>query len=364
MQTLDFAGAASLLKGASNYLDVFGDCQPPLERELKTRYRSLVKVVHPDRVDVSLQHEASLLVDQLTQVYNTALAMAKSGQFGKITSNLTITTRLASHGSLREVFECADMTNVYQATTTLRNGDQRATLVKLARLPRDNDLLKAERSALDTLQSAGAEHAMYYPKLVDSFTVADGRKRLEGNVLEFMKGFLNLLELKQRFPTGLDPLHTAWIWRRVLWALGGAHEQGLVHGAVLPAHIIIHPKMHGVLLVDWCYSRSSEDNDYGPLKAMVAKYQSWYPPSVFAKKPVSPELDLVMAARSMVYLLGGDPVSMNMPGSVPGLMQRYFIRIVAGHTSSAYELLGQFDGVLQQLGAPYYPRKYRELILD
>lgn len=364
MQALDFAGVARLLKSASNYLDVFGDCNPPLERELKTRYRSLVKVIHPDRVDVSLQHEASLLVDRLTRLYNTALDMAKTDRFGKVTSELSITTRLATHGDLAEAFQFADMTNVYKAATTLRSGGQMTTVVKLARVPRDNELLKAERAVLRTLQSTGAEHAMYYPKLVDGFVVADGRKRLEGNVLEFMEDFLNLSELKQRVPTGLDPLHVAWIWRRVLWALGGAHEHGLVHGAVLPAHIIIHPRMHGVLLVDWCYSRSSEDNDYGPLKAMVAKYQSWYPPSVFAKKPVSPELDLVMAARTMVYLLGGDPVSMNMPGSVPGHMQRYFIRIVAGRTSSAYELLGQFDGVLQQLGAPYFPRKYRELILD
>ena len=53
---------------------------------------------------------------------------------------------------------------------------------------------------------------------------------------------------------GVDPRDAAWMWRRLLVALGFAHRAGVLHGAVLPEHVLIHPGEHGLVLVDWCYS--------------------------------------------------------------------------------------------------------------
>lgn len=362
MATDEFFAAASLLSKASNYCDVFDETQPTA-KSLQSRYRQLMKAVHPDRVGLEHRDTASDLTYQLHQFYETATKAFAAGQFGEAVVDLSFASAQARHTVTTPMSEFADMTNIYRAKTTPHSGGTLETIVKVARIPRDNDLLAAEAATVSALRSGSTEHVMFYPKLVDKFQTADGRKRLRVNVLEYMDGFVNLIEVKRKRPAGLNPLDAAWIWRRLLWALGGAHEQGVVHGAVLPQHVLIHPKMHGVVLVDWCYSLTQVDNKYPPLKAVVRASRAWYPSSVFAKTPVTEQLDVVMAARTMAYLLGGDPISMNMPGNVPELMRRYLVSISAGTSCAAYELLGQFDDVLKKLGTPYYPRQYRELKL-
>ena len=47
------------------------------------------------------------------------------------------------------------------------------------------------------------------------------------------------------------------MWRRLLTALGWAHRARLVHGAVFPEHVLIHPELHGLVLVDWCYATAT-----------------------------------------------------------------------------------------------------------
>ena len=32
---------------------------------------------------------------------------------------------------------------------------------------------------------------------------------------------------------------------------GEAHINGVIHGAVLPEHLLIHPEFHGLVLIDW-----------------------------------------------------------------------------------------------------------------
>ena len=38
------------------------------------------------------------------------------------------------------------------------------------------------------------------------------------------------------------------MWRRLLVAVGAAHRAGVIHGAVLPEHVMIHPPEFDELL--------------------------------------------------------------------------------------------------------------------
>ena len=115
----------------------------------------------------------------------------------------------------------------------------------------------------------------------------------------------------------------AWMWRRLLIALGFAHTCGMIHGAVLPSHVLIQPEQHGLVLIDWSYAVSNPaTGDYIP--AIVTEYQAWYPAEVLAKEPPSPSTDLYMGAMCMIYLLGGDPVTGAMPESTPKRIQSFF----------------------------------------
>ena len=63
------------------------------------------------------------------------------------------------------------------------------------------------------------------------------------------------------------------MWRRLLVGLGWAHRAGVVHGAVLPEHVLIHPAEHGLVLVDWCYSVAPGER----IPALVAKHRDGLP---------------------------------------------------------------------------------------
>jgi hypothetical protein len=65
----------------------------------------------------------------------------------------------------------------------------------------------------------------------------------------------------------------AWMFRRLLVALAIASEAGIVHGAPLPRHVLIHPETHGLVLVDWTAAvHTGLGVDVRP-----AGYTEWYP---------------------------------------------------------------------------------------
>ena len=78
----------------------------------------------------------------------------------------------------------------------------------------------------------------------------------------------------------------------------------------------------------------------------------------------SPATDLFLAARCLVYLAGGDPLTNRMPDAVPPPMRR-FIRTCLLESASmrpddAWALMEDFDGLLR---AVYGPPAFHELTL-
>src|SRR5690606_6533500 len=101
----------------------------------------------------------------------------------------------------------------------------------------------------------------------------------------------------------------AWMWRRLLVGIGFAHRTGVLHGAVLPDHVMIHPEDHGLVLVGWCHSVTAPDGHDGAwpsgrVPAMVDRYADMYPPEVPQRLPASPATDVFMATRCMTRLMG------------------------------------------------------------
>ena len=116
-----------------------------------------------------------------------------------------------------------------------------------------------------------------------------------------LDGFVSLSQVRAAYPRGVDPRDAAWMWRRLLVAIGVAHRAGLVHGAVLPDHVLIHPAEHGLVLVDWCYSGPAPA---ARVPAAVARFADWYPPEVLTGASAGPDLDIWLATRCMTALIG------------------------------------------------------------
>jgi hypothetical protein len=300
--------------------ELFGDEAPNRE------YRRLARLTHPDLVAPADRADATAAFIRLTALWRSR-------------GRVTIRTRRAEY-RLGPVAYRGDLANLYDTGTAL---------VKVAREPVHNDLLAREAQALRTLASrADPRYLPYVPRLVESF-----RHREEGTGVErrvnvvgtTTGGLRSLVDVREAYPDGLDPRDAAWMVRRLLVALGLAHRAGLVHGAVVPDHVLIQPEEHGLVLVDWCYA--SEPGQ--PVPAPLDRYRDWYP--VEAATAAGPETDIAMAAHCMEYLMAE-----RIPAPLRAFADGCRLARPRQRPDDAWRLLAELDEVLGRL---YGPRTFR-----
>lgn len=223
------------------------------------------------------------------------------------------------------------------------------TALKIPRRPADNDLMEREADALTRLDGvADARHRAYAPRLAESFRHRgpDGTER-RVNALQRLHGFHTLAEVRALHPGGLDPRDAAWMWRRLLVALGWAHRAGVVHGAVLPEHVLIHPAQHGLVLVDWCYSTERG----ATVPALVERHRALYPPEVPGRRPATEATDIHLASRCVEQLMGD-----RAPRPLRAFLRGCTLPAQARRPRDAWRLLAELDDVLEGL---YGPRTFR-----
>ncbi|HPT51024.1 MAG TPA: lipopolysaccharide kinase InaA family protein [Accumulibacter sp.] len=139
---------------------------------------------------------------------------------------------------------------------------QRVT-VKIARPDSAPGRLAAEAAILDRLQALGGAGAAYFsqrlPQAVAHGTTEDGAGGTrEVLVLRHPSGFWgSLADTIGDATPGVDPRHAVWMWRRILEVLAYLHDRGWTHGDLLPAHLLLHPRDHGVLPIGWSRARPS-----------------------------------------------------------------------------------------------------------
>jgi hypothetical protein len=216
--------------------------------------------------------------------------------------------------------------------------------MKIPRSPKNNDLMKNEAMTLKHIAAEGDEaFKAYVPQHVETFRHRDASDKKERlvNVLDMPDGLYSLQEVHDAFPNGIHPKDLAWMWRRLLVALGYVHSTGRVHGALTPDHILIHPEKHGLLLVDWCYSVEVGS----PLTAIVPKHRDLYPAGALAKEDVKPSLDVRMGTQSLLYTLRG-----RVPRQYKG-----FFQYSAQTNLDAFTLKDEFD---QLIGEMFGPRRF------
>lgn len=250
-----------------------------------------------------------------------------------------------------------DGSDVYLASgrNDLRTAAETYYTLTVSRAGEGQALLDNERLALSGLLDAAGDstYRKYLPTLADSFMVNDKpSKRVNGFLYE--PGQYTLEQVHDQHPV-LDARHLAWIFKRLLTVLGFSHRQGKVHGAVLPCHVLIHAANHGLQLVDWGQSVQTGR----PIRTLSARYRDWYPAEVRENRPAGPPTDLFMAARCLIYLAGGDPVSDRMPDTVPAPMRRFIETcLLPGmrmRPNDAWKLQEELDELLGRLyGAPMF----------
>lgn len=233
-------------------------------------------------------------------------------------------------------------------------------VIKVLRAPGDGDLLAREHEVLTALEASRAQGAPHFTRLLPQ-RVALGTARLgmRGELGErrvavhrWRSGFVHTFDdVAREHPLGITAGHAVWMWKRVLELLGWIHASGWVHGAVLPPHLLVHARDHGVTLIG--YSRAVPAGR--PLPAFSDDHRGLYPAAVWGGGPATPATDVTMSARCLARVLAG--VLGTGGGDVPGPL-RALIDAHAGEAppiADAWALRDRLDEVARGvLGSPRF----------
>jgi serine/threonine protein kinase len=334
---------------------------------LKALYRRFAVIAHVDKYTrLDEQRIAHIAFTRLNDLHQQAIDKVNGGIYG---------TKAAAPKKNSTPPSMKSKKGIYVVTTGLAAGDlstvyrgefdgKTPVIIKMAKHHTLNDLIENEAKVLTKLNEAAAgtvSYKQFIPTLLDHFTVkvAPSNAVRHVNILQPVDGFRPLTDIIEQYPDGIDQRHFVWIFNRLLTTLSFVHSQGIVHGAVLPEHVLVHPVSHAIHLIDWSFAVSKG----ATMKVISTKYADWYPPEVTAKRVTASSTDIFMAARCMLYILDIDPNDMHASRTKVHprfirLLESCFIKNPLRRPTSAWELYKDFGVIAEDL---WGPRKYLKL---
>jgi len=223
-----------------------------------------------------------------------------------------------SHWAVGRLIAHGEISDVYMANRARWPSER--VLFKVLRGEEDAPLLEQEWRVLSSLQQSSARGAatftMLVPQPVQHGEIQSGKHAgARALVLRWATGFIHTFEAVRRaYPEGIEPRASIWMWRRILEVLSFLHRSGIVHGAVLPQHLLIQEHEHGIRLVGY----SCADSTGKRLQAVNTRLEDFYPAAVLKSQRLSAAMDVRMSARCIAFVLGADPLAEKMPSGVPG----------------------------------------------
>jgi serine/threonine protein kinase len=253
---------------------------------------------------------------------------------------------------------------------TLTGEQEELAIIKTPIVSSDNDFVENEAKILRLLYPRDAPDEKFYrylPRIIASFdnpTVVNPTVMMSfqplrhvSNLMPWFTGYITLAEILKAYPKGIDYRDLAWMLKRTLAGIGFAHQHGVIHGAMIPPHVMVHGEGHGAKLIDWCYAVTMEAHRSIP--AFVSAWGHYYPAEVFAKRLPTPATDIFMIAKCCVALLGGNVEDDTLPDAVPPPVAAMLARCLREKSSerpqNAWDLHKEFDKILEELiGKPAY----------
>lgn len=314
---------------------------------LSHRYRELALIVHPDRAtdrDRDAATRGLVRVNALRRMAEHKIDLRLYGDGRPVSAPVRIKSRRHAYTTLGPSF-LGDVCELFPADSDapVHDGDEpHRVVLKVAQSAEDNDLLDAEARTLRALfakEAVAPRFLRSLPELTDSMTMEDGRR---ANVFPRLSSHRALTEVREH----VDLRDVVWIAKRLLSVLGFLHARGFVHGAVTPAHVMVHPITHGAVLTDLCYAVPRGEK----VPALSPSHRALYPNEVLRGEPAEPGTDLFMAAKTLLWLL---------PASADREVRRFFLTCthekLARRPDDAWALHEELDRLMTRLlGKPVY----------
>ncbi len=291
------------------------------------------------------------------ELFHTAFRVWNSPQSYQIPSWFSVGE---SHWALGECIANGDLSDVYSGERA--RWPTELVIIKLLRDRQNITLFDNEWEVLQALQRSDAPGS-------DTFTTLIPQPVLHGdissgpqagrrvNIFRRASGFRYTFDdVLQAYPQGIPPRASIWVWRRILEVLSFLHNSKMVHGAVLPSHLLLQENDHGVRLVGY-----STAGPFGEkLRTISPGYESFYPKSIRSHSNLTAQLDLAMSARCVLTLLGGDTETGSLPKTVPSrlahLLQQIALSELTGSSrGDAWSIREELGGIADDVfGAPQF----------
>lgn len=164
--------------------------------------------------------------------------------------------------------------------------------LKTVEIVGDKDLLKKSFDNYNFLMSLTDDASKHFKKYIPV-----SGKMISENELQFTLSFravplssLGIVEQK----------HANWMLSRMFEFASWINQIGYSHAGINPDSIYIMPENHGMCCISF-YHMTKLDTT---LKTISAQYKNFYPPQVFSNKKTESNIDIELAKRSAIFILG------------------------------------------------------------
>jgi hypothetical protein len=247
-----------------------------------------------------------------------------------------------------------DSSHVYRGRWVRRLGE--LVVLKVLRSLQDADLLQREFRVLQQLCASDARGAASFcgrlPQPIGFGPSRDAPDSRRVAVYGWHSGYWHTLEdVGLQHPRGVRGEVAVWLFKRQLELLGFVHHSGFVHGAVLPPHVLVHPRDHGAMLVGWSAATHHSSGDRLP--AICRKWKHYYPDELLASRLATPAADIAMAARTVLAAASGG--NFDRASSLPNALGKLLLAAAQAQHHDAWALIDQLEQVSRScFGEPAY----------
>jgi serine/threonine protein kinase len=216
--------------------------------------------------------------------------------------------------------------SLYEGQFSCDGGSAKA-LIRVAHTSSDTPFLNNEIRILDRLHRKVEDKELgYWRSLPFIFGRFNAGQRI-GVVYRWFDGVTATdIRMNSLHKNGLDQRHVIWIYDRMTNLLGYIHARGVIHGRIDPDRLRVRPSNHNVMLTGWGQAVYKPAITGERMSPQVAT--SFVAPEVNQGGEVGPWTDIYSLGKCMIWLLGGDPVTNQMPDSVHEKVQRFFLSTV------------------------------------
>lgn len=372
------------LQTATSYVAIFGSLSGSdvggRRSALRKQFSYLAQLVHPDHAPKGAEKKAAEVFDRLNRARQSAEAAIKARVYEQpfcSSTNLVlepdedmefvVQSMNGVYRLSKEPFRSGDFSVLYRGYVSSHPGER--VLAKISSEPVHNVWLETEASILSQFRDAKSGDPLsgirqFVPGLLDTFLVSgESSTRFRVNIMREIPDLVSVAEIIEAYPYGLAPQEAVWVFRRIIAQTLAASMAGVVHGAMIPDHVLVDPFKHEPLHIGWAHAICDPKQSGKRITHVIDRWRDLYPPEVFEKKLPDHRTDLFMAGKIMIKLLGGDVKHDTLPKTVPDSIARIILHAVekspGRRPQDGAEFLDEFTRVIRK----EWGRMYRLLTM-